>query len=118
MENSIEKSNQFWQAFTREPLYDCGIADFVTSGGATTAKNGQEIIIAMAYLKGAADMARIANVYMSPSWQIANLLGVAAGTIRNIFESYYFECKERSSELDRVTCVYVNELKALLQIKG
>ena len=34
----------------------------------------------MAYLKGAADMARPSCDYMSPAWLIANLVGIAAGT--------------------------------------
>lgn len=70
----------FWRSFMISPLYETGFADAVEWCGATTAATEPEMQKAMAYMKGYADACRIACPYMSNHWQVAHLVGIAAGT--------------------------------------
>jgi hypothetical protein len=72
----------FWGSFMRTDLYDAGYSDAVQWCGATSAETEEDMRRALSYLKGFADACRIACPYMSPSWQIANLVGIAAATFQ------------------------------------
>lgn len=80
----------FWSEFSNTPLYDTGFGDAIQACGADRGpdplrpadEQRVDALIGMAYLIGYANAARLANVYMTPGWQIAQLLAIAAGTFR------------------------------------
>ena len=81
--STLRALRDFWRSFGKLPLYDTGFGDAIAGCGAHRMDEEPETadaLTAMAYLKGYADAARLACTYMEPSWQIANLLGIAAGT--------------------------------------
>lgn len=98
---------RFWHGFARSPLYETGFCDAVR--GASNFDDEEEARLALSYLKGYADAARLACPYQGPSWRIAHSVGCAAGT---------FLVRLQLDTLDPVTvsrlvATYTAELTAL-----
>jgi len=112
----IQEHNKFWNSFCCDPLYNCGFADFVQGCGANKVETIQEALMAMSYLKGAADACRLANEYMSQHWRIAALIGVAAGTFRVIWEekSPWNYPDNGAQRFNTLGIQYTRELKKIL----
>lgn len=85
--NHLTTLRAFWGSFCLSDLYDTGYSDAVTGGGATKANCTDSMVIAMAYMVGYANACRIASPYMSTPWQVANLVGIAAGTFLTFLRS-------------------------------
>ncbi len=116
--NLREQSNAFWTLFVREGLYDTGYGDAISNSGADRADNDLDATIACAYMKGAADTARLVSSrdygFMSTRWQIDNLVGIAAGMLLTYWR--YPESKAYDEHKLRKICdTWERELKDLLQ---
>lgn len=72
---------EFAAEFGRAPLYNAGYADAFANGGAAKAETLSDMGRSLSYVIGCANTARIACEYLSPAWQIAHLVGIAAGTL-------------------------------------
>lgn len=96
----------FAQDMSREPLCHCGYGD----AWALVAKaDGSEVLLAaLGYCAGYADRARIANVFQSPAWQRADIVGLAAKTFLVGLRG------TKPVDLDACARVYRAELLALL----
>lgn len=65
----------FWSSF-ENTLYDAGFGEFVVR--AKTANSETDFLIAISYIEGAADLAKLANDYGSRGWQMASMVGLAS----------------------------------------
>lgn len=110
--NHIHAIRTFAESLVRTPLYDCGHADpwsMVAKGDA------RDMVRMLAYAHGYADACRLACEYMTPAWQIAQLLGIAAGTFATVIEQVYDG--ESPRDCVRLAATYTAELTALLEAK-
>lgn len=116
MSNYIKVLNKFWESFHRSPLYETGFGDFVSNCKADRAKIPAEVYCALSYLKGAADMARIANIYMSPRWQICNLIAIATVAFHTVLENSSSDTDqaELCAQVQRLADQYIRELTELV----
>jgi hypothetical protein len=108
--NATEVSAKFWSLFCTTTLYECGFGDAVNGAGAREAD--EEHSRALSYLTGYAHACRLANQYMTPQWQICNLVGIAAATLRILVE------EDNAAMAVRVVDTYEREFKDLLERKA
>jgi hypothetical protein len=111
---TLRTLREFWSEFGRLPLYDTGFDEAIKGCGAHSAETQEKALVAMAYLKGYADCARLACPYMGPSWRIAHSLGCAAGTFTAALQDDAFGV----IEADRLIRVYRAELADLCRQKN
>jgi len=110
MNASLEKIAIFAGMLRLSPLAETGAGD--SWYAVNRAEDRESMTRALAYAKGYADAARLACSYMGPSWQIANLLGVAAGTFLCMIDA-----NDPPSKIDQVIATYVSELTELCERK-
>lgn len=72
---------EFWSGFGRLPLYNTGFDDAVKQCGADRAETHEDASLALAYLRGYADAAKLVCPYMGPHWQIADALSSLTCTL-------------------------------------
>lgn len=107
----------FFALFCNE-LYDCGFAVAVESVGLHRIAQTDSLLMSLSYLKGYADACRLANTYLSPQWEIANLFGIAAGTARVLYETSVLDASQAQEQWERCAATYVLEFKSLLAKKS
>ena len=115
--STLRALRNFWGSFGKLPLYDTGFGDAIAGCGAhrmDEEPDTADALTAMAYLKGYADAARLACTYMEPSWQIANLIGIAAGTFLAKLQDDEFSVVQA----DRLIHTYTVELAELCRKKA
>jgi len=111
---TLRTLREFWSGFGRLPLCNTGFDDAIKQCGAHRADDEAAAIIAMAYLKGYADCARLACPYGEPSWQIAQVLGCATGTFLAKLQDDEFNVVQA----DRLIHTYTVELAELCRKKA
>jgi hypothetical protein len=78
--STLRVLRDFWSGFGKLPLYDTGFGDAIAGCSAARAEDTMEAIVAMSYLNGYAQCARLVCPWQGTEWQIANLLSIAAAT--------------------------------------
>lgn len=81
----IECIRDFARLMTRAPLYDCGHAD---AWSLVAKSEARDMSRALGYVQGYADACRLASDYMTPAWQIAQLLGIASSMFETLLEEH------------------------------
>ena len=72
---------EFWGSFGLLPLYDTGFDDAVTQCGAQRAESHEEALLALSYLRGYTEAAKLACPYMGAHWRIADALVSLTATL-------------------------------------
>ncbi len=105
---------EFWGSFGKLPLYDTGFDDAIKGSSAARAEAVTEALVAMAFLNGYAQCARLVCPYMGPSWRIAHTLSIIAGILTVRLQDDTFNVVEA----DRLIRIYTQELAELCRQKS
>lgn len=109
---NLETLRMFFRSFSTSPMYDTGFSDAINGSGATDAETTEDMIKALAFINGYAQACRIANVYMTTPWQVANLVAIAAGILGTLLEGA--DPTGRNRQIDKLCEQYARELTALI----
>jgi hypothetical protein len=108
-QSSFALIRAFALEFQRSGLYETGFADPFRDSGATSTDDRESMLMALAYVHGSADTARLACRYQGRAWQIAHLVGIASGML-----SCAIIVEESSERIERLIDQYRRELLALV----
>ncbi len=111
---TLRALRDFWGSFGKLALYDTGFGDAITGCGATRAEDTMEAIVAMSYLTGFAQCARLACPWQGTEWHIANVLSIAAATFALKLQDDEFSVVQA----DRLIHTYTVELAELCRKKA
>jgi hypothetical protein len=98
----------FFNQFVTSALYDSGFGDVVSNVGLRDPMGDAQLGQALAYVSGAAAMARLANTHMSPQWCICEAMERAGGILlamHNATEA------EDSAKLDLILDCWTREIR-------
>lgn len=108
MKTALSLISQFAQAFTKDPLYQAGFSDAVEGSGLTKLESKEGALHALSYVHGYADAMRQGSRYGSARFYLANLVGLAMGTL-------YLQVDEGTpaQEVERLLVSYTSEMIVL-----
>ena len=92
-----DEISNFWQSFSFNKLYETGWAELIQSSGATKADTREDLLVACAFISGAAQTVILTQPYMSRQWQVANQISVCAKILVN-----YLKVEDSSTNMSEV----------------